>query len=662
MLPFALLTLLSLHETYQALRANIEAGLASEARVLAALVENELDTHIAAAQVIASSPAVRDGRTEDFAELLRGARRPLTGTSGAWLDREGTVIAADGADGALAASVPDLHARTRATGRPAVSDLVSRGPPGEFAVVVVARARPDAPSESTIAVVVRPERLLSLLEGPFPTATAIAVLDRQQRFIARRPGQAERVGQPAAEDWRAALARAPAGIFHGRTVEGARTVQGYATTPHGWIVGIAYSSDVIEAPLRALGWRLAATTALALIAAMVFVGWLGRRLRSAASRLLEAAAALRANRMPPATATGVREYDEVAETLGAAALALRQRAEAVAASEARWREVSDAMPQLVWTADAEGRLDHYNRQRAAYYGGESHPLDWRAIVHPDDLAPTTAAWTAAMEAGQPYEMEHRLRMADGRWHWHISRALPQRDAAGRVVRWIGTATDVDAHKRREDQTHFLLREVNHRSKNLLAVAQAMTRQTAMDESPDAIAETLCGRFAALAASQDLMLRGEWRRVALEELVRVQLSHFVQLIGGRVRLEGPPVRINATAAQAIGMALHELATNAAKYGALAAEGGHVGVSWRVGPGPDGDERFVMEWVECGGPPVTPPVREGFGQFVMVRMVEQSLGGEVALEFRREGLYWRLDAPAVATLEEPLPEPALSNAAQ
>ena len=177
----------------------------------------------------------------------------------------------------------------------------------------------------------------------------------------------------------------------------------------------------------------------------------------------------------------------------------------------------------------------------------------------------------------------------------------------------------------------------------------MTRQTAFDEAPDEMSETLCARFAALSASQDLLLRGEWRRVSVEDLVRAQLGHFAPVIGTRIRLDGEPVFINATAAQAIGMALHELATNATKYGALSSDVGVVTIRWGLVREAD-EERFQLAWEETEGPAVPPPEHKGFGHFVMVRMVEQTLGGEVTLDYRPRGAAWRLHAPAIAALEE------------
>jgi two-component sensor histidine kinase len=127
-------------------------------------------------------------------------------------------------------------------------------------------------------------------------------------------------------------------------------------------------------------------------------------------------------------------------------------------------------------------------------------------------------------------------------------------------------------------------------------------------------------------------------------VRAQLAHFADLVGSRIAVDGPKLRLNATASQAIGLALHELATNAGKYGVLSVDTGHVDVRWR----PEGDI-FMMSWTERNGPPVSPPDRQGFGSTVVGSMVERSLGGEVELSYALSGLMWRLTCPAANALE-------------
>lgn len=218
---------------------------------------------------------------------------------------------------------------------------------------------------------------------------------------------------------------------------------------------------------------------------------------------------------------------------------------------------------------------------------------------------------------------------------------------------IGTALVEAAQLREqaEQQIMLLMREVNHRSKNMLAVVQAIARQMPSTD-PKLFVRQFSDRIVGLAASQDLLIESNWQGVRVFDLVRSQLSLFRELIGTRIDIAGPPVRLQPPAAQAIGMALHELATNASKYGALADGNGsgRVTVTWRLeGTGDDRD--FVLEWVERGGPPVKPPERRGFGYTIMVAMVEKSLDAKVDVDYAPSGLSWKVRAPARCTYDGP-----------
>jgi PAS domain S-box-containing protein len=202
--------------------------------------------------------------------------------------------------------------------------------------------------------------------------------------------------------------------------------------------------------------------------------------------------------------------------------------------------------------------------------------------------------------------------------------------------------DITERKRSEEHVRLLMAEVNHRAKNLLAVVQAVAYQTARHGDPATLVERLSDRLAGLAAGQDLLVKNQWQGVDLSELVEAQLAHFKDLIGTRVMLDGRPARLTAEAAQGIGMALHELATNSAKYGALSNGMGRVDVAWHVTD--DARPEFSMSWLEDGGPKVTVPTRKGFGQIVIGRMAEAAVQGVAAIAFRERGVSWNLSAPA------------------
>lgn len=216
---------------------------------------------------------------------------------------------------------------------------------------------------------------------------------------------------------------------------------------------------------------------------------------------------------------------------------------------------------------------------------------------------------------------------------------------------IGTALVEAAELREqaEQQILLLMREVNHRSKNMLAVVQAIARQMPSTD-PKQFVRQFSDRIVSLAASQDLLIESNWQGVRVADLVRSQLALFRELIGTRITISGPPIRLQPPAAQAIGMALHELATNASKYGALSDEKGNVRVSWRM-QGTGEEREFVLLWAEEGGPPVKAPERRGFGYTIMVAMVEKSLDAKVKIDYAPSGLVWKVEAPARCTYEGP-----------
>jgi two-component sensor histidine kinase len=212
-----------------------------------------------------------------------------------------------------------------------------------------------------------------------------------------------------------------------------------------------------------------------------------------------------------------------------------------------------------------------------------------------------------------------------------------------VIFIAGLRFAVESYKEREEKERLLMREVNHRAKNMLSVVDAIAHQTAA-QNPKDFAERFSERIRALSANQDLLVRNEWRGVEIKDLVRAQLAHFADLIGSRIVVDGPKLQLKAAGAQAVGLALHELATNAGKYGALSNDKGCVDICW----GTDGDT-LTMNWTERGGPLVTTPKRRGFGTIVMEAMTARSIDGDVRLAYDPSGLIWHLTCPAASALE-------------
>jgi len=212
---------------------------------------------------------------------------------------------------------------------------------------------------------------------------------------------------------------------------------------------------------------------------------------------------------------------------------------------------------------------------------------------------------------------------------------------------LTSAVDITERKQAEEHVRLLMHELNHRANNLLTIVQALTRQTANTADPKVFAERLSQRLAALAASNDLLVSGKWQGVGVAELVASQLSPFADL-RERVALEGPEVRLTPAAAQAIGMALHELATNAAKYGALSCDGGRISVRWSCDI-VAGASTFTMAWSEHDGPVVKVPGRVGFGRTIIERLIAGTLDGTASLDFAPTGVTWSFACPSGKAFE-------------
>jgi len=270
--------------------------------------------------------------------------------------------------------------------------------------------------------------------------------------------------------------------------------------------------------------------------------------------------------------------------------------------------------------------------------------DWTARAHGErqrDILKDIRWMISSEPEAQPNE--HTIRTKDGHervWSFVTSPLGTKSD--GRRL-FVTVAQDATERKLHDEQVHLLMSEVNHRAKNMLSLVQAIARQTAARDPTDFV-ERFSERIQALAANQNLLVRNEWRGVDVGDLVNVQLSPFADLVGSRIIVDGPKLRLGSAAAQSIGLVLHELVTNAGKYGALSTEAGQVEIRWHIAE----HDTFAMSWTERGGPRVSAPARRGFGTVVMESMVGYSMDGAVELDYAPSGLTWRLTCPAARLL--------------
>jgi PAS domain S-box-containing protein len=318
----------------------------------------------------------------------------------------------------------------------------------------------------------------------------------------------------------------------------------------------------------------------------------------------------------------------------------RKRAEtALRASEQQFRMLANAIPQLVWMSDAEGGVFWFNDMLGDFGSLPAEEIvgrDWLALHAPDDAR---VQWLRCLETGMPFEMELELRGKDGVERPFLTRAVPLREGNGAVYRWIGTHVDISEQREREEHVQFVVNELAHRTKNLLTVVMAIGRQTARHaKDVDHFQDRFSERLVALAHSHDLLVHYSWKGASFHDLIATQLRPFGEIDQKRIRASGPPLLLKPNAVQYLGLAFHELATNASKHGALSAPDGEVAITWLLEA-----DTVRLYWRESGGPAVVPSQRRGFGHVVIHNIVPRALSGAGALDFPREGVVWAFEFP-------------------
>jgi two-component system CheB/CheR fusion protein len=334
--------------------------------------------------------------------------------------------------------------------------------------------------------------------------------------------------------------------------------------------------------------------------------------------------------------------------LSVAIVHLHERAVARLSRErGRLQVALEAARAAVWELSADGRLFwDENFYRLVGLNPKSTPPDtptFLAMIHPEDRQRMAEA-RRLMDAGaEPRRSdEYRLTRPDGEMVWLENHRTRVADRGGE--HFIGITQDITRRKRAEERVQALLREADHRAKNQFTVILAVARETRRTVPGAAEFEQAFGaRLQALARSHDLMIRGEWKGTTLRELILAHLEPFGA--DRRSALAGPEVTLPALAAQYLGMAFHELATNAAKHGALAAKGGAIRVTWEIRTGAEGPELLLI-WAESGAPPAGPEAIAGFGTKVLMELAPAALSGRADRRLTADGLTWTLVAPLPA----------------
>jgi PAS domain S-box-containing protein len=334
----------------------------------------------------------------------------------------------------------------------------------------------------------------------------------------------------------------------------------------------------------------------------------------------------------------------MAEEIGRREAERNHAIEALQVGEARLRRAQEAGKIGDWEWDlASGRTacsPSLHGLLGLEPGQETVPV--KALlerIHPRDRARVVAEVRAAIADKHALDTEFRIVRPDGVVRWLASRGEIERGADGRAVRLVGVGIDVTLRRQGEERQRLLLAELNHRVKNALAIVQVIVRRSLADERvPPETRRALAERLRALAKTHDLLTASAWHGASLRAIAEAELHPY----GKRAEIASNDIVLAPRAAQTLGLILHELATNAAKHGALSVPEGRVAVTWGVEPGPGGG-RFRLDWRERDGPTVRPPARQGFGRTLIERAIAYELKGEARLDFHPEGLVYAIEAP-------------------
>lgn len=354
--------------------------------------------------------------------------------------------------------------------------------------------------------------------------------------------------------------------------------------------------------------------------------------------------------------------EEVAERTWAAVERARVE-QALQASERFSRALVEGVPLLVWRAGGGGEWTWASPQWTDYTGQpeiDSHGAGWLDAVHPDDREAVVANWTAAELLGE-FRADYRVCHAvENRYRWFQTRATPVYDDEGHIIEWLGTSTDVDEMHQLQARQLLLLAELQHRVRNILTVVRSVFSRTVEAEgSIEEIADHYRGRLDSLARTQVIVTQRADGTVDLENLIRDELLSVSVSDGPLVRIEGPAVTLRSKEAEALGLAIHELATNALKYGAIKTPDATLDIRWATNMDYGDRSRLHLTWLEQGVPAVAlHPVREGFGMELIKEALPYRLGAETGFEFRSDGICCTISIP-LPDDEAPMVTPGASN---
>jgi PAS domain S-box-containing protein len=653
--PGLVLAAMLLWQSTNAERNRYEQEARDAAQRIVAAVDRELVGIQAAAQALSTSASLLDGNYEAF---QRQALATLQSWSPARPDDFAIVVRDVTGQQVANTRVPwgtrlpkganlQIDQDVIETKRPYIQDLFTGASAGRPIVSIRVPVLKGGEVTHILSMALEPRRFTDvLLAQALPSTWLATLIDRSDRVVARSRQHEEYLGKAAPEEFRN-NAKGDEGVWEGRSLEGARVLGAYAKSGlSGWRAFVGIPHQIVQRPLRRSLWTLAALGALLFTLSFLLAAWFARRISSPVAVVSAAAQRLgRGQPVPPLT-TGLIEIDRVGGALKAASMELREREAALRESESRLRATHENAAVGIVEVDKEGRFVAVNEARCKLTGHTREELLQRHFgltTYGPDLSRDVELF-AEQVAGkrEAYSVENRFERKDGTSGWVRVSSSAVRDAEGGFLYAVRVLEDITERKQAEDRQKLLIDELNHRVKNTLATVQSLAWQSARHGvSPEKAQQRFQDRLLALSRTHNLLNETSWEGASLKEILRTEFEPYATE-PGRVQLEGPEIDLPPGPAVVLGMTIHELATNAAKYGALSTDEGQVRVEWRRNL-QNGAETLTIDWREAEGPKVETPASLGFGSRLIKQTITQELSGTLDFRFAPDGVCCTMTIP-------------------
>ncbi|WP_165820037.1 sensor histidine kinase [Microvirga sp. KLBC 81] len=331
------------------------------------------------------------------------------------------------------------------------------------------------------------------------------------------------------------------------------------------------------------------------------------------------------------------------------ATSMRRAVERLGEAQEKLLAALDASSTGTWRWDIQRDIIEWDPAMANVFGlglkkTPRNVEEFASLIHPEDRDYARTVIGDAIKNGKTIEYEFRAVLPEGEERWIYDRSRPVYDPEGKPLYMIGACLDITSRKKTEERQSLLIHELNHRVKNTLATVQSLAIQTMRSSpSPEAFQSNFMARLMALSATHDLLTQTYWESASLSEVIEAELRPHGGIDGLRIKARGDAVRLKPQQALSLGLAFHELATNATKYGALSSSQGQLSITWDLEADAAGKRQLLVHWHEQDGPPVAKPRRQGFGTRLIDRSIVHELGGAIEMDYASTGLECRMRVP-------------------